>query len=219
MKATIITLAALASTAFAGTLSIANSDFTYVQNDDSNYSCYKYDLATALSCSENWSITVTFTGSSTGFNQWGTAVLATGDVAATASFTNGFQLYAGTSANGSGEHLITKINTGSESGSSLPSAATYTLTAAYTVEDGASTGTLVLSVLDSSGTTTELGRSSTISSSASISSLSTNAIGVEGWTLGTVTVTADSIASVPEPATATLSLLALAGLAARRRRK
>ncbi len=237
MKKTLITLAALAmvSVACAATYTdtYTATDFnTDASNDDGSWKVLT--LTNTLDNSCDWILTATITIGTDSYNTWGTPALATGDNVFSKS---GLQVYlSNKDYQGTVEH---PLKTGWFSGEhdDVTMSGTHAgdvLTLTYSFDkDGGDNGTGLLHIdytLQRNGTTYTDDNSSWYTNTdvanmnaLNISKVSTT-IGtadLEGWTLDSLTVTrtlADTPA-VPEPTTATLSLLALAGLAARRRRK
>ena len=182
---------------------------------DGAYRSVTFD--TPFEISGDWALSLTLdVNAATGSNQWGTTLLATGKDPFAASYNGGFQLYVQVSGN-----ISLKGGIGDISGSSdhkvgtapLATLGTYTL-------DLSHIGTvLTASIKDAQGT--EVASSTlnnvTWAEGTTVDHFTTTLTDnqqANGWTLPTGT-----LALVPEPTTATLSLLALAGLALRRRRK
>ena len=59
--------------------------------DDSNY--ITTDLGTTLAAGEDWSISLTIEDNGNNFNQWGSALIATGNAPMNETYAKGFQLY------------------------------------------------------------------------------------------------------------------------------
>ncbi|MCD7798165.1 MAG: PEP-CTERM sorting domain-containing protein [Akkermansiaceae bacterium] len=152
---------------------------------------------------------------------WGVALLVSTTNPFADTYPGGFQFYlAGTRQEPADKDKFqVKLNNTSGGTYALTqSDVTSGDTVSYTLAYAADTSelTVTLEFTDTEGNTSTQTTSTTMASTASISALSTSAAGLEGWTLGDITVTATS--AVPEPATATLGLLALGALALRRRR-
>ncbi len=246
MKKTLITLAALAMASVASAAITTNSytaaDFG-TDKSNSNGSWKVLTLDTTLDYATNWTLSATFTIGSANYNGWGTPAFATGNDIFSGS---GLQIYlannkypddyADSSLAGepTGEKALRSkwfnsehnsgVMTGTKSGDIL------TLTYSY---DKASDQLTIGYSLDRAGTIyhdnlsndTWYKATGSVVKPAEISELSTGILGLDGWSIGSITTTygvadpATGGGAIPEPATATLSLLALAGLAARRRRK
>ncbi len=197
MKKTLITLAALA----ASVASAADYTASYTQDD---FSSNVLTLQHGLYFGQDWTLTVDVTVGTAAYNEWGSGVLASGSSFTENSYSNGFQVWHAINDG----TTLTKLNGSTETKLETPWSAgeTYTFNVSYVAETG------VIRV-----TGAGFDASSTLTNAkelATITQLSSGVIGLEGWSVA-ITQTA----SIPEPATATLSLLALAGLAARRRRK
>ncbi len=212
MKKTLIALACLSSCALAGTYTYTADSF----GDAGTYNASSLTLTETLTCdgTVNWTISGTFTVGTETANEWGTALLASTTNPFADTYSGGFQFYL----NSSNTFLVKLNSTNSEAYAITQSNITSGDTVSYTLEYAADTSTLTVTLefTDTEGNTSTQTASTTMSSDASISALSTSVVGLEGWTLGDITVTATS--AVPEPATATLGLLALGVLALRRRR-
>ncbi len=198
MKKTLITLAALAaSVASAATYTLG--DFTGSGTGTSNVA-YKYlTLDNALTFDANWQLDITVTIGTENANDWGSTLLASGLDASAVSYNGGFQIWRSVN-----ENYLSKVGDSGEDKASqnLTAGETYSFTVKYTEADN------MLSLTGPGLSVTQTFADTT----SPITYLSSSVIGKAGWD---ITITQ----SVPEPATATLSLLALAGLAARRRRK
>ena len=66
------------------------------------------DLGTTLAPGEDWSISLTIEDNGNNFNQWGSALIATGDAPMNSTYANGFQLYMQSTSNGG--QLIVKLD-------------------------------------------------------------------------------------------------------------
>ncbi|MCD7798307.1 MAG: PEP-CTERM sorting domain-containing protein [Akkermansiaceae bacterium] len=213
MKKTLIALACLSSCALAGTYTYTADSF----GDAGTYNARSLTLTETLTCdgTVNWSISGTFTVGTETANEWGTALLASTTNPFDDFYSNGFQFYLNSS-----NTFLLKFNNASGDDyaitqSDIVSGDTVSYTLAYAADTSKLTVTLEFTDAETSEVTTQT-VAKTMSSDASISALSTSVVGLEGWTLGDITVTVTS--AVPEPATATLGLLALGALALRRRR-
>ncbi len=208
MKKTLITLAALAMASTAGAVT-TYTDADFVASESSGVSTGVLTLDKALTFTQDWTLWVEVTvGTGTG-NNWGTTIIAGGAdpfnyASGDGNFTGSFQAWQ----NAANTETQYKLNTNSASVLSGDNAWNVGDTYTFTVYYLADTQTIGI---NGSG----FDRTNTIAdTTATISQLSTAAYGREGWGL-----TIKQWDTIPEPTTATLSLLALAGLAARRRRK
>ena len=66
------------------------------------------DLGTTLAPGEDWSISLTVEDNGNNFNQWGSALIATGNAPMNSTYANGFQLYMQSTSNGG--KLIVKLD-------------------------------------------------------------------------------------------------------------
>ncbi len=66
------------------------------------------DLGTTLAAGEDWSISLTIEDNGNNFNQWGSALIATGNAPMNSTYANGFQLYMQSTSNGG--KLIVKLD-------------------------------------------------------------------------------------------------------------
>ncbi len=220
MKKTLITLAALALASVAQAVDYPLSEsFTLTDFQDG-----KIELKHALDFTKDFEISGSITIGTEDANQWGTPLITTNtrDVFGSVS-DGGFKLYLTDADNGLGDDKLVSYFSNNyavddyrkDYTSTMPALTpgdvltfTYTYTAA----------TMVAKMTFSDG-------SSTDSRSASLKGMTLDPISVLVTSIGTGEATSNdwaislTVKSVPEPATATLSLLALAGLAARRRRK
>ncbi len=227
MKKTLITLAALAVASVAQAAITTNS---YTADDFSNG---VLTLDTTLDYTTNWTLQATITIGEGSYNEWGSPALATGGDAMSGS---GLQVYLVAGDEKAlrtvwfGNSHDSSVMTGTHAGDILTLTYTYIketdqLNVAYTlVRDGATYNDNV----NNDGWYKATG---SVVKPASISSLSTVINdNMTGWSIDSITTIygiedaitpsqPDAGQAIPEPATATLSLLALAGLAARRRRK
>ena len=246
MKKTIIALMALAGVAMGGTSTITplsettgwtdvslrnRAKWTHVDDtltlDNSNWgqAVSTYDLVTNLGDPLTFAFDITRGSVSAGIS-----VVFIGTkktlVIGTKDYGNGTMFY-GTTDNVSAEsyYLNTAWDKGITLGSEtlLDSALNYNATASVsgsTQVNAAGNTILTLSVSSttatSSGTATvDLGKDFILDKIMICGDGANNATGI--WTVSAMSVTGSTV--VPEPTTATLSLLALAGLAARRRRR
>ena len=74
--------------------------------DASNY--ITTDLGTTLAAGEDWSISLTIQDNGNNFNEWGSALIATGNAPMNGTYSNGFQLYMQSTSNGG--KLIVKLD-------------------------------------------------------------------------------------------------------------
>lgn len=74
--------------------------------DASNY--ITTDLGTTLAPGEDWAISLTIEDNGNNFNQWGSALIATGNAPMNNTYANGFQLYMQSTSNGG--KLIVKLD-------------------------------------------------------------------------------------------------------------
>ncbi len=210
MKKTLITLAALAMASTAGAIGYDDNAYYTKSYTLSDFTDGVLTLERALDFSSTFEITGSITFGQSHFNDYGTVLIASkADSIYNPSSTNGgFRLY-GTAAGG----IMSSFN---ESGSGWDSKLTgYTTDSVLTFTYTYNADTQYAELIFGDDTTTDK-RYATLSATDPITQLTT-AIGLgeatTGWDIN-LTITA-----IPEPTTATLSLLALAGLAARRRRK
>ena len=66
------------------------------------------NLGTTLAPGEDWSISLTIEDNGNNFNQWGSALIATGNAPMNSTYANGFQLYMQSTSNGG--QLIVKLD-------------------------------------------------------------------------------------------------------------
>ncbi len=170
-----------------------------------------------------WSIETTFTyKTDTKMGYWGTTILSTASNLTQDSYKGGLQVYASKDGN-----LVVKGcgfdngTSGTALGSTLTADSGYTVVLDVVYNDTEKNYTTSLTLKGSDGV--KIGNTATstytFQESNVISHLYT-ACGqgaATSWSAPSVTLKTSGVL-VPEPATATLSLLALAGLAARRRR-
>ena len=173
-----------------------------------------------------WSIETTFTyKSDSKMNDWGTTILSTASGLTENSYGGGFQVWAGKDGNlvvkGCGFDNGTYGTTLATTASPLTAGSNYTVVLDVVYNDTEKNYTTSLTLKGSDGV--KIGNTATstytFQESNVISHLYT-ACGqgeATSWSAPSVTLKTSGVL-VPEPATATLSLLALAGLAARRRR-
>lgn len=207
MKLSLITLAAVvvfcvANVAFASTTSY---DFNLSDSEKT------LNITPSVTIDDNWTLdlTVSLTQS---YNEYGTALLATGDNAYADNYTGGFQLYL---SQNSGELRIKTTNTDPVAALTIGTLDFSTpiniqMNLSYHAEDKVLT--LNSATIGTVSTTTPL--TYDVPSGISFSQLITGINGASTLT-GKLTVGTQSI---PEPTTTTLSLLALASLALRHRR-
>ena len=74
--------------------------------DKSNY--IVTDLGTTCGASEDWAISLTVEDNGNNFNQWGSALIATGNAPMNSTYGNGFQLFMQSTSNGG--NLIVKLD-------------------------------------------------------------------------------------------------------------
>lgn len=169
---------------------------------------------------DNWEIDLTFVATaSSGANGYGTCILATGTNPTQDSYPQGFQLYLNVNGGllfkaGSSGPITVRDHYIASNGVMSDEKGTYTVSLVHfgTVLRGTvfdSTGKQLASQVWENVQWDEGTQVTQFCTNISDSMITDN-----GWQRPTV-----SVKSVPEPATATLGLLALAGLAARRRRK
>ena len=184
----------------------------------------------SISLNQDWTLTLNLTTTVTsGFNQWGTPIISTENDATAA--TQLLQVYAGVA----GDSMVVKPNRGDDNckvtlGTDAHQAWKATSAKALVLGYDAEAKTLTFNVTDGIGT---LIADKTWTSISFVDSktktdkiltqlktgISADMVTSQGWTLPSGSFTYGKADAVPEPTTATLSLLALAGLAARRRRK
>ncbi len=217
MKKTLIALTALAmaSVAFAAT---ETTSTTYAFTNGIA------TLGTGLTHEMTWTLTGTVGFGSEKAGDWGTALVATGDDPVAVEFWNGFQVFLNTSGK-----VLSKFNGASEQDAFTGLNHSSVLT--YTLSWDAATKKMALDL--SAGARTQHRETVIDNANFTLACLSTNtnsamaSAGTYAWEMSDVTVSVTTeipdvtpdTPAVPEPTTATLSLLALAGLAARRRRK
>lgn len=216
MKKTIITLFALSLSGIAmGAQTTKNFTFTSVSD------VISFD---SIDLAQDWTLTLNLTTTVTsGFNDWGTPILSSENDPTAA--TQLIQVYA----KDAGDAIVVKANNGNDDytasvGNNVQNAWKDTSVKNFVLNYDVETTTLTLNV------TTQEGVSIVSNSWSSVSytgkkltqlktGISQDMIQSQKWTLPSGSFTYGKDDAVPEPTTATLSLLALAGLAARRRRK
>lgn len=207
MKLSLITLAAVA------VFCVTNIAFASTTSYDLNLSDSEkaLNITPSVTIDDDWTLdlTVSLTKS---YNEWGTALLATGDNAYAVNYTGGFQLYL---SQNSGELRIKTTDTDPVAALTIGTLDFSTpiniqMNLSYHAEDKVLT--LNSATIGTVSTTTPL--TYHVSSGISFSQLITGINGASTLT-GELTVGTQSI---PEPTTTTLSLLALASLALRHRR-
>ena len=231
MKKTIIALMALAGVAMgAETITIESSDWNQLEDNKG----YTLDLSSKPIdlTADNWVLTLTMdVVAGTATNQWGSGAISTGS-----NPLGGFYDYYAMEANNSADGLQSYITKGGEVRFVGGGICKGTLGLTPTT-DAAPIGTIDANKkVTLVYTLTRTGENTTLSITAdgtaiakeitlsnekckwdhtvsTLSSTLTDTQTAAGWTLAS-----GSFTIVPEPATATLSLLALAGLCARRRR-
>lgn len=234
MKKTLLSAAllALAGVAAAGdtwetkTLSFS---FSEAATDANNPSVI--DLGTSIDLSKAWSLTFeAYTNYNNSSNYWGSTLLASGQNAIADGYSGGFQVYHTSGGEGvtNPKGINMKLNSGNTTQVPAGDLNLPGLIKVQLAYDGS--GTLTYTLTTTGQNTTEGDSPQTVTGSVSttyaesalLTHLSTNItsemLGDKGWTLPSGTITYTALV-VPEPATATLSLLALVGLCARRRRK
>ncbi len=156
-------------------------------------------------------------------NQWGTGLLASGTDPLAVYYIDGFQIYITNSGK-----ISLKVNHHAGQGSTCESGVIfdttqptdYSITLTYYADPQPEQQNFELLVASNNEQVyTWSGNISSFSDKAVVNSLSSSITADQiaaGWAVKSVSL--NTLASVPEPATATLSLLALAGLAARRKR-
>ncbi len=225
MKKTLITLAALAaSVASAVDEYPLTHDYTtadFVTNYERQYAYGTLTLPYTLDFTKDFEISATVTIGEGSVNEWGSPLFTTfANPYGKDTSNGGFRVWMNTnneiytSINGDVNDSqqqgwgITENGWKSSNLGIVQAGDVLTLTYTYTAETNFAE--VVLGIGDKTDT-----RSATITSPGSITALGTGA-GFHNATAWSIETT---VKHVPEPATATLSLLALAGLAARRRRK
>ena len=211
MKKPLITLLALASIAGAAQTTI---DFSFSSSSE----VITFD---SIALAQDWTLTLNLTTNVTSaFNEWGTSILSTGDI------NNAYQtlqVYAGSAGN----KIVVKANNNNDNyiieqdnwdAWKETSAKTFVLD--YDID----TYTLTFNVTGADGTAIASNSWSGVKFEDKVltqftTNISAGQVQNNGWTLPSGSFTYGKADSIPEPTTATLSLLALCGLAARRRRK
>ncbi len=177
------------------------------------------DLGYSLDYSADWTITAEIKIGSVNYNEWGTPAFTTGSDAFSGS---GLQVYLVAGDEKAlrtvwfGNSHDSKVMTGTRAGDVL------TVTYNYDADATESLLTVGYALVRDGYTYTDNVNNdgwykATVSAvnPSEISALSTTINGLEGWSINSISVT-HSV--VPEPATASLSLLGLAALMMRRRR-
>ncbi|MEG0723687.1 MAG: PEP-CTERM sorting domain-containing protein [Akkermansia sp.] len=169
-------------------------------------------LDPSVQASTDYTISFDFSYTASEFaNQWGTALLASGNAPAADNYTGGFQLYLSASnalllktGNGEGDDSKKVIST------TMSGSTNYSLTLAFSQ----ATQTITYTLTDNNAGTSDI--TGTFSATnAGFDQLSTNAPG--STTIKNLKVGTPSSA-VPEPTTTSLALVGLAALIMRRRR-
>ena len=98
--------------------------------DASNY--ITTDLGTTLAPGEDWAISLTIEDNGNNFNQWGSALIATGNAPMNDTYGNGFQLYMQSTSNGG--QLIVKLdeNNNNNALASISKGTRYRIDVVYT---------------------------------------------------------------------------------------
>ncbi len=178
----------------------------------------------SISLNQDWKLTLNLTTTVTsGYNQWGTPIVSTENDPTAASQI--IQVYAGAAgdslvvkANNGDDHY--KVTLGDEAKQAWKATSAKVLVLDYEVDGKA----LTFNVTDADGTSIVNTIWEDVSFENKIltqlkTGISADMVANQNWTLPSGSFTYGKAVAVPEPATATLSLLALTGLAARRRRK
>lgn len=235
MKKTLIALIALVGSAGADVITAVDGVYTFGADDWAEKSeagtCYTLSFADTVDLAENdWMLSFTATVKpSVGTNAWGTSVITSGNSPyPSGTHAGGFQYYVKVD----GAVNIKGANLNNEQGTSMGVTLPKDTSAVYTFNISKIGTTTMYEILDSTGESlksyvvqnydwadkTLSGLSTSVGGEYVDSQNSANSRDNDqlnnGWSMpsGTFRV-------IPEPTTATLSLLALAGLAARRRRK
>ncbi len=93
--------------------------------DASNY--IVTDLGTTCAPGEDWAISLTIEDNGNNFNQWGSALIATGDAPMNSTYAKGFQLYMQ-----SGGNLIVKLDNNNNALTSISKGTKYRIDIVYT---------------------------------------------------------------------------------------
>ncbi|MBQ8364411.1 MAG: alpha-N-acetylglucosaminidase C-terminal domain-containing protein [Bacteroidaceae bacterium] len=98
--------------------------------DASNY--IVTDLGTTCAPGEDWAISMTIEDNGNNFNQWGSALIATGNAPMNSTYANGFQLYMQSTSNGG--QLIVKLDNDNNNNAlaSISKGTTYRIDIVYT---------------------------------------------------------------------------------------
>ena len=220
MKKTLVAILALGGMAMADVaqdIVYKEVTNTYTLNPETS----TYGLDYAIDLSKAWSVTVTGTADfSQGYNQYGTLPVSM-DSNTVWGQTPPIRMYLS-----AGKKVVVHPSSGEASYNLVEGTGDivdYSITLSYNPNGaGANSGRVYLTftVTDEEGhTTTQPGSqywSTTLTRTCEELYGTLNVATQTNWTTPTITVT--QMIAVPEPTTATLSLLALAGLAARRRR-
>ncbi len=232
MKKTLVTLASLAVASVASAADAANWDVLAGPTEGTvTYTTtlsglYDIDLGeAAIKDGEAFTLTVTTTINAHG-NSWGTGIIGTHDVYDSNGGADNLRVYVGNPAN-QDKVIFNMNNWGYEKNATdgnLVNPSEMPLTISFTLSyDGT---TLTYASLEGSDVTWDSASDTNIVTTfnfATLTNTTTNSqveqnAAFDGQTT-TISITKAGTLPVPEPTTATLSLLALAGLAARRRRK
>ena len=228
MKKTLITLLALAGAAAAADITLpAETDYTWIAGSNASgigtgaTAEIVQQLATAITDSDigntdkvGW---FAGTGQAYGANDYGTDI----SIISSTSFSfksrpalSGEYVALGVELTEAADSITLTFDTSNKLGYSLWSynGTTATELVGLTYQSGAGTG------ITSTYNTADIAAGSTIFAIWTANHPSGNAGGGQTVTVSNIGLSYTAAPAVPEPATATLSLLALAGLAARRRR-
>lgn len=200
------------------TTSYANQTETYTTTLEGSFTLTLADAGIVLG-DKSFSLSVTTTAPSFA-NSWGTGLIGTSDPYAKPESADKFWMYVGSTTNqkvqiGTNNWGYTMDNVVyTEPTDSAPWTFSFTLT--YNAD--ADTPYIEFSSNEGSSVTFDTKRDTNIVSTFNYATLTNvGQVAVPSGTTTTISITRGAVV-VPEPATATLSLLALAGLAARRRR-
>lgn len=220
MKKTSIALLALSSIVAADTITDPTWNKAYNADDSITWTTtltgeYNFDLGDiAVTNGESFSMTVVYTAD-TWANSWGSGVISTGSLYDHQYGADGFRFYVGKEGT-SNEQVNVEVNNWGYGMENVVFNTTegMPLTFGIVFTWDSEAGTISMAPAEGSMVTWTPKTDSHIVGSFNISHLQN--VGSVAVPSGTVTTI--SITKAPEPSAATLSLLALAGLAARRRR-
>lgn len=219
MKKALITLFAFVGAAGAAQTTI---DFSFATSSD----VIEFN---SITLAQDWTLTLNLqTNVTSAFNQWGTPILSTNSI-------NGDYQLLQVYATANGEKIVVKSNndkdtyriektqqgtTGQADWDAWKATSAKTFVMDYKIE----TKTLTFNVTGANETAIASNSWSGIDFGDNVltqftTNISATQVASQGWTLPSGSFTYGKADPVPEPTTATLSLLALCGLAARRRRK